>query len=417
MATRNPAFVLGSGASNPADSFRRALGALISTPGIVGLTDLLVSAPGGMNIAVAAGSCFVAGTSQTDQGTYECYNDASVTVAVQPSDPTFARNDLVVAQVVDEAYVGGIVNSWQLAVIKGTASASPADPTVPVSSLVLARIVVPALAASITAGMLTDLRHRAILMPAASAAATGAPTYGSYNQFDRWTDSSFKDWICTAAGAPGTWQSKGGLNGFSSSTAGAPTTGTWNQFDRWVDSNFTEWLCTVAGTPGTWIPMGGKNLWRCRLYLAANAAISANTWTRVPYDTKETNGDPLSMGTTGASAKIVIQIAGVYAVSQNLGFASVLGDGVRTIGEIIRTASGGTPTSDVGAYRFTDTSQGGAGSAFGVAAGTVLWNLAVGDIITGWGFVGGSNNFTGGSDAEGGVINYNSLSAYLVTPT
>lgn len=39
-----------------------------------------------------------------------------------------------------------------------------------------------------------------------------------------------------------------GVGGF----AGSPTTGTWVKGDRWVDSGGYEWICSAAGTPGTW---------------------------------------------------------------------------------------------------------------------------------------------------------------------
>lgn len=36
-------------------------------------------------------------------------------------------------------------------------------------------------------------------------------------------------------------------------STGAPSSGTWSQFDMVVDSAGVWWLCTIAGTPGTWV--------------------------------------------------------------------------------------------------------------------------------------------------------------------
>src|SRR5581483_1507231 len=41
------------------------------------------------------------------------------------------------------------------------------------------------------------------------------------------------------------------------STSGAPTTGTWKQWDFGYDEGGGIFLCTVAGSPGTWIQVGG----------------------------------------------------------------------------------------------------------------------------------------------------------------
>lgn len=40
-------------------------------------------------------------------------------------------------------------------------------------------------------------------------------------------------------------------------TSGAPTSGTWTQWDFGYDEGGGVFLCTVAGSPGTWIQIGG----------------------------------------------------------------------------------------------------------------------------------------------------------------
>jgi hypothetical protein len=59
--------------------------------------------------------------------------------------------------------------------------------------------------------------------------------------------------------AGGSYNSLGQLifRGRRAST-GAPSSGTWAQWDVVVDSAGALWMCTVAGTPGTWVGGGGS---------------------------------------------------------------------------------------------------------------------------------------------------------------
>ncbi|MGE3311232.1 MAG: hypothetical protein AB7O66_14785 [Limisphaerales bacterium] len=41
-------------------------------------------------------------------------------------------------------------------------------------------------------------------------------------------------------------------NGSPNALNGPPTSGTWNVGDFWRDQNRAEFVCTAAGTPGTW---------------------------------------------------------------------------------------------------------------------------------------------------------------------
>src|SRR5258708_7021173 len=135
MTVRTPASWEQNGA-HPAENDRLTLAGLVN-PGIVGAADLLVSAPGGMSVSVAAGKAFIAGTEVATQGTYGFTNDAAVALAVAASDPVNPRHDLVVAQVRDDAYSGAFHDAL-LAVVAGVAAGVPVDPAVPNNALVLA---------------------------------------------------------------------------------------------------------------------------------------------------------------------------------------------------------------------------------------------------------------------------------------
>jgi len=169
------------GQSHPATVARNAQAGLLGVPaaavspavqiltaggghGVVSAGDLAVTQNGtpNMSVNVAAGRAFIRGTEtgSLNQGAYSFFNDGAVNLAVAAADPTNPRRDLVIAQVRDSNYSGG-VNDARLTVVTGTPAASPSDPTPPVNALVLARIAVAAGATSVVTANITDLRTRA----------------------------------------------------------------------------------------------------------------------------------------------------------------------------------------------------------------------------------------------------------------
>ena len=172
MAELTPPVFLQAGGES-AQTSRLAIGAAILASGVVNPADLIVSAPGGtMTVAAAAGQGWVVG-SRASQGGYHIVNDAPKTVTIAASDPTNPRFDRVVAQINDAAFLG-VVNSFVIAVITGTASSSPVEPTIPADSFELARITVGAAVTTIAAGNILDRRVRAVQRGVMfSAAATG----------------------------------------------------------------------------------------------------------------------------------------------------------------------------------------------------------------------------------------------------
>lgn len=121
-----------------------------------------VTAQGSPNLTVnvSTGRALVTGTQATDQGVYVCYNDATKVLDIAAGHATLVRNDLIALTVKDgefAAFPGGVTTVVQ--VVAGTAGAG--DPALPADSLRLARVTVPALAATITNAMITNLAKHA----------------------------------------------------------------------------------------------------------------------------------------------------------------------------------------------------------------------------------------------------------------
>ena len=158
MAIRTPPSWL-QNASHPAENDRLGIQSLWATTGIIKSTSLEVTAnsPVGMTVLVAAGWAAIVGTTQSNMGTYQAYNDASDTLTVTTADPTNPRVDLVCATVRD-AYYTGAYNDIILQVVVGTPAGSPVAPALPANSITLATLAVAAAALSIGSGDITDTR-------------------------------------------------------------------------------------------------------------------------------------------------------------------------------------------------------------------------------------------------------------------
>jgi hypothetical protein len=181
MAERNPPSWLQAGSSSAENDRLSTQGLFAGVPGIlVGDTgssgELAVTAfNGNMTVTVDSGWCVIAGTEVTNQGYYECYNDAGKIVTVPASDPTFGRIDLIVAQVLDAQY-SGTQNLFQIIDVPGIPSATPAVPATPKNSIVLAHVAVAALANTLNYSTLTDER-------VFTSVAGGVRVYNTFNTF------------------------------------------------------------------------------------------------------------------------------------------------------------------------------------------------------------------------------------------
>lgn len=158
MALRTPPSWLQQG-SHPAENDRLTTQAIFKTTGIINSGDLAVtqSVTPAMTALVASGYAAIVGTTQTNMGTYMCYNDGSTTINFTTSNPTLPRIDLVVVTI-NDAYYTGSLNNVTFQVIAGTPNASPAVPATPANSIALAKVAIAANATSIVNANITDLR-------------------------------------------------------------------------------------------------------------------------------------------------------------------------------------------------------------------------------------------------------------------
>jgi len=193
MAEQNPPIFM-DGTVSPAEMARRMMAAIMG-PGIargpIQLSgtptgDLAVSQHAGtpdMSVDVAAGACFVLGTSAVYQGTYHVENRATIVKTISAAHPTNPRKDIVVVRVRENAYDSSGVNAWDVSVVTGTAAGSPVAPSVPANCYLLATVDVPAADTAITNSQITDARSLA--RPWASAwgiVPGGEVTSSSVNQ-------------------------------------------------------------------------------------------------------------------------------------------------------------------------------------------------------------------------------------------
>lgn len=123
--------------------------------GVMWGSDLAVTAGSGMNSSVAAGRARIrAGTSSSDRGVYDFWNDAVLAVTHNTADATNPRIDQVLARVRDAYEIGGSNNVGDIYIQHGTPTSGTTldlrngvttpDP----STLLLADVLVPAGAAS-----------------------------------------------------------------------------------------------------------------------------------------------------------------------------------------------------------------------------------------------------------------------------
>lgn len=128
--------------------------------------QVTASSPPAMTVSISAGMAFVQGGIGPVQGVYTVVNDSTYQVAVSTANLNNPRIDLVVLEVLDQAYAG-TSNLAQVRVLAGTPSATPVAPTPTGSFITLAQILVPAGATTVTNSNITDIRP--------FATALGAP--------------------------------------------------------------------------------------------------------------------------------------------------------------------------------------------------------------------------------------------------
>lgn len=81
----------------------------------------------------------------------------------------------------------------------------------------------------------------------------GPPVAGAHLKDERWVDANGAEWICMAAGTPGTWKQRQAALMAADPVAGAYPAG--YQVKR-TDARGMIRVCSVGGTPGTWVWQG-----------------------------------------------------------------------------------------------------------------------------------------------------------------
>jgi hypothetical protein len=130
--------------------------------GLVGASDMQISAGGGMSVNVSTGEAWIPGSTSTTQGGYYGRVSSSTNLVVAASNPSNPRIDSVSATITDSAY-SGVTNTFGVQVNTGTPTAGATlsnlngAPSLPASSLLLGYILVPAASSSVSGGNISNV--------------------------------------------------------------------------------------------------------------------------------------------------------------------------------------------------------------------------------------------------------------------
>lgn len=242
MAFDSVPWLVGGGAEHSPEVGRLlAYAATSGAAGIVGTSDLRVRAqatPTG-SVRIAPGAAVIP-NAWSGQQTYLARNATETTLAVPATGSSSARTDLVVVRIDDPQYAGSVpanpaVGPYvRASLISGVASnATKASVTYP--HIVIARITVPANTASITPGMITDLREmanprrqRALLTRAVVSGDADRLNVSNVNG-ERWPDTGL--WTVEVP----EWATR------------VRVVGTWGQILYTGGGNATAWLWARLG--------------------------------------------------------------------------------------------------------------------------------------------------------------------------
>lgn len=114
-----------------------------------------VAVSSGLSVTVAPGYAFVQGSAAANTGTYMVTLDATPTLTCATADPSNPRIDSLCVTVTD---LGTSSSTAVVQIVTGSPAGSPSPPVLPSNSLLLCNITVPAAAASLTSGNLSDQR-------------------------------------------------------------------------------------------------------------------------------------------------------------------------------------------------------------------------------------------------------------------
>jgi hypothetical protein len=167
--------------------------------GLVGGGDLTVTYGGsGLNCSVAAGECYIPGSSSTTQGGYYLRNTTTATLTPAAASGSNPRVDLIYAQAQDQSYTGS-ANLGTIMIATGTPTSGATlsnlngAPSLPVSSLALAYVLIPQSASTINN---TDILN--VALTAHASLPTSVPLVRSASA----TVGIYETTICTSAITP-----------------------------------------------------------------------------------------------------------------------------------------------------------------------------------------------------------------------
>lgn len=147
---------------------RRLMGALWPTAAVSGCA---VTAPGGMDIAVAAGS--VAVPLLGGVGSVLCVSDNVETVTLDPAPAAgLNRIDLVICQARGADIDGGLNNDFVFDNVTGDPAATPVAPVVPANAVALASVYLVGGSAAVDPARITDTRPPPLNVGASQPATT-----------------------------------------------------------------------------------------------------------------------------------------------------------------------------------------------------------------------------------------------------
>lgn len=204
-----PGWLQNAGATHTADQLRsyfggvllgdktslKPMGGVAYTMG--GAMAVSEASPLSMNVLVASGICYVAGTESATQGVYASMNDGTVTVPIAAAHATLNRIDLIVVRVRDSQY-SGVSNNVAIEAVTGTPGASPSPPATPANSFVLAQVAVNAAVTTINNSNITDRRwyidDKIILRKAANETVNNVATTQADDDLRLWLAPSTGKW-------------------------------------------------------------------------------------------------------------------------------------------------------------------------------------------------------------------------------
>ena len=149
--------VLAGGGHN-AQEWRWLNAQLGGAAGVDNAAACKVTSAGALDVSVAAGGALIPDIATPGAGLYHAYNDAPVSLTLDPASLTQFRIDRVIYQVLDTAS-GDPEDRARITVVRGTDHASnPVAPTLPRASIPLASAFITASAVAINQGNITDER-------------------------------------------------------------------------------------------------------------------------------------------------------------------------------------------------------------------------------------------------------------------